>query len=45
MAPECDVRTSAFTGEIMWVELKVGEGEHSHLVDEEERVKVLVARQ
>jgi arylsulfatase A-like enzyme len=45
VAPECDVRTSAFTGEIKWVELKVGEDEHSHLVDEEEHVKVLVARQ
>jgi len=45
VAPECDVEGSKFSGEINWVELKVGEDDHSHLVDPEEHVKVLIARQ
>jgi arylsulfatase A-like enzyme len=45
VAPECDTQSSEFTGEINWVELKVGEDDHGHLVDPEEYVKVLMARQ
>ena len=45
VAAECDVRSSGFTGEINWVELKLGEDEHSHLIDEEEHVRVMMARQ
>ena len=36
---------SEFSGEINWVELKVGEDDHGHLVDPEEYIKVLIARQ
>jgi hypothetical protein len=45
VAPECDVQSSGFTGEINWVELKVGEDDQGHLVDPEEYIKVLIARQ
>jgi arylsulfatase A-like enzyme len=45
VAPECDAQSSEFSGEINWVELKVGEDDHGHLVDPEEYTKVLMARQ
>jgi arylsulfatase len=45
VAPECDVEHSEFSGGINWVELKVGEDDHGHLVDPEEYIKVLIARQ
>jgi len=45
VAPECDVQSSEFTGEINWVELKIGEDDHGHLVDPEEYAKVLIAQQ
>jgi arylsulfatase A-like enzyme len=45
VAPECDVHSSEFSGEINWVELKVGEDDNGHLVNPEEYAKVLIARQ
>jgi arylsulfatase A-like enzyme len=45
VASECDVKNSAFTGEINWVELKVGEDDHSHLLDPEEHINMLMGRQ
>jgi arylsulfatase A-like enzyme len=45
VAPELDVTSSAFTGQINWVELKVGEGDTSHQVDPEQHINVLMARQ
>jgi arylsulfatase len=45
VAPECDVEGSVFTGQINWVELKVGDDDHSHLIDPEEHLQVLMARQ
>ena len=45
VAPDCDVESSAFTGEINWVELKVGEDDHSHLLDPEEHINMLMGRQ
>ena len=45
VAPECDAEHSVFSGEINWVELKVGEDDDGHLVDPEEYIKVLIARQ
>jgi hypothetical protein len=44
-AAECDVETSAFTGQINWVELKVGGDDHTHLIDPGEHISVLMARQ
>jgi len=45
VAPECDVEGSVFTGQINWVELKVGDDDHSHLIEPEEHLQVLMARQ
>jgi hypothetical protein len=39
------VESSAFTGEIDWVELKIGDDDHSHLVDPEDLIHVLMSRQ
>jgi hypothetical protein len=39
------VEASVFTGEINWVELKVGDDDHTHLLDPEEHIQVLMARQ
>jgi arylsulfatase len=44
VAPECDVQSSEFTGEINWVQLKVGGDDHSHMVDPEQLIHVLMAR-
>ena len=45
VAPECDVKSSEFTAEINWVELKVGGDDHSHLADPEDIIHVLMTRQ
>jgi arylsulfatase len=45
VAPECDVQSSEFTGEITWVQLKVGGDDHTHTVDPEQLIHVLMARQ
>lgn len=45
VAAECEVKSSALTGQLNWVELKVGEGEASHLVDPERQIHVMMARQ
>ena len=45
VAPECDVEGSVFTGQINWVELKVGADDHTHLLDPEDHIHVLMSRQ
>jgi hypothetical protein len=45
VAAECNVETRAFTGQINWVELKVGGDDHTHLIDPGEHISVLMARQ
>jgi hypothetical protein len=45
VAPDCEVAASVFSGQINWVELKVGKDDHSHLIDPEEHIQVLMARQ
>jgi hypothetical protein len=45
VAPECDVEGSAFTGQVNWVEVKVGKDSQTHLLDPEEHIHVLMARQ
>ena len=45
VAGEYDVEGSTFTGQINWVELKIGLDDHTHLVDPEEHIQVLMARQ
>jgi arylsulfatase A-like enzyme len=45
VAPDCDVPGSAFTGEINWIELKLGLDDHTHLLAPEDHLKVLMGRQ
>jgi arylsulfatase A-like enzyme len=45
VAPGYDVNGSKFTGTINWVELKLGEDDHSHLLDPEEHINMLMGRQ
>jgi arylsulfatase A-like enzyme len=45
VAPECDARSSEFSGEINWVELKVGGDDHIHMGDPEQLIHVLMSRQ
>jgi arylsulfatase A-like enzyme len=45
VAPDCDVESSAFTGEINWIQLKLGEDDHTHLLAPEDHLNVLMGRQ
>jgi arylsulfatase A-like enzyme len=45
VAPGCTIEDSTFTGEIHWIELKLGDDDHSDLVDPEAHVHILMARQ
>jgi arylsulfatase len=45
VAPECSVAGSAFTGGLNWVELKIGDDDHSHQIDPDEHISILMARQ
>jgi arylsulfatase len=45
VTPDYTVDTSEFTGEIKWVELKVGDDGHEHMVDPEDLIHVLMSRQ
>ena len=45
VAPDCDVENSRFTGELHWVQLKVGDDDHSHLIDPEDLLHVIMTRQ
>ena len=37
--------SSKFTGKINWVQLDLGDDNHDHLIDPEERLKIIMARQ
>lgn len=45
VSPEYTGPTSRFTGRIHWVQLDVGEDDHGHYLDPEERLRVAIARQ
>jgi arylsulfatase len=45
VVPGMTVADCTFTGEINWVELKVGGDDHTHLIDPADHVRVLMARQ
>jgi hypothetical protein len=45
VTPDYNVDTSEFTGEIKWVELKVGDDDHGHMVDPEDLIHVMMSRQ
>ncbi len=37
--------TSRFTGKINWVQLDVGDDDHDHFIDPDERLRIAMARQ
>jgi arylsulfatase len=43
--PGMDVASTVFSGDIAWVELSIGDDDHSHLIDPEDHLQLLVARQ
>ncbi|HEX5848939.1 MAG TPA: arylsulfatase [Rubrobacter sp.] len=45
VTPDYSVDASEFTGEIKWVELKVGDDDHGNMVDPEDLIHVLMSRQ
>jgi arylsulfatase A-like enzyme len=45
VAPDCDVPSSAFTGEINGIELRLGVDDHTHLLPPEDHLKVMMGRQ
>jgi len=45
VAPDTKAEDSTFTGDINWVELKVGDDDHSHQIDPDEHISILMARQ
>ena len=42
---EYTTETSRFTGKIHWVQIDLGDDDHDHLVDPEERLRIAMARQ
>jgi arylsulfatase len=45
VTPDYSARTSRFTGRINWVQLDVGNDDHDHYIDPEERLRIAMARQ
>jgi arylsulfatase len=45
VSPELTTATSRFSGSVDWVQIDVGKDDHDHLIDPEERLKVVMARQ
>ena len=43
--PGMSIESSVFTGEIAWVELSIGDDDQSHLIDPEDHLQLLMARQ
>ena len=45
VSPDYTVETSRFTGKINWVQIDLGADDHDHLIDPEERLRIIMARQ
>ena len=45
VSPDYTAHTSRFTGKIAWVQLDLGDDDHDHFIDPEERVRIAMARQ
>jgi arylsulfatase len=45
VSPAYDLQSSRFTGKINWVQLDVGDDDHDHYIDPEERLRVAMSRQ
>jgi arylsulfatase A-like enzyme len=45
VSSELTPETSRFNGKIEWVQIDLGDDDHDHLIDPEERLKIVMARQ
>ena len=45
VTPDYTAETSRFTGKIQWVQIDLGNDDHDHFIDPEERLRVAMARQ
>ena len=45
VSPDYSTATSRFTGKIGWIQIYVGDDDHDHLIDPEERHRIAMARQ
>ena len=45
VSPEYTPQTSRFTGTINWVQIDLGDDDHDHLIDPDERLRIAMARQ
>src|SRR5262249_49551221 len=43
--PRATIESTVFNGEIDWVELSIGEDDHTHLIDSEDHVQMLMSKQ
>ncbi|MFF3065996.1 sulfatase-like hydrolase/transferase [Oerskovia sp. NPDC057915] len=45
VSPDYTPRTSRFTGKIRWVRIDLGDDDHDHYIDPDERLRIAMARQ
>ena len=45
VTPDYTAKGSRFTGRIHWVQIDLGEDDHDHLIDPDERLRVAMSRQ
>jgi arylsulfatase len=45
VSPDYTTRTSRFTGKIHWVQIDLGDDDHDHFIDPDERLRIAMARQ
>ena len=45
VTPDYTAHTSRFTGKINWVQIDLGDDDHDHFIDPEERLRIAMARQ
>ena len=45
VSPDYDLVSSRFKGRIEWVQIDLGDDDHDHLIDPDERLRIVMARQ
>jgi arylsulfatase A-like enzyme len=45
VSPDYTTKTSRFTGKIHWVQIDLGDDDHDHFIDPDERLRIAMARQ
>jgi hypothetical protein len=44
-SPDYEAKSSRFTGRIHWVQIDLGDDDHDHFIDPEERLRIALSRQ